>query len=147
MPDGFDLDAVMTQAASGKGVAPAQPASGGIPRMVVRPAADVTDGAAAPPQRRAAAPAERDPGAGVVGREALRANRIVRRNGKGDDFVNAQTEARERTMQPMHGTVAAVAGAAHHGILFNGLAHFAQADDFVSVAQAAAELLVGAGTA
>src|SRR5664280_2693896 len=82
-----------------------------------------------------------------IGRKALGQNRVVRRNRERDDFIEAKAGTAQRTVEAMNETVVTVAGSFNERTLFNALAHFAPADDFVGVAQAAPKFLVGAGAA
>src|ERR1035437_2752171 len=82
-----------------------------------------------------------------VGRKIFCHNRVVRRNRERGDFKNTKPGAAQRTVETMNETVVAVAGSFDRAALFDALAHFAPADDFIGVAQTAAKFLVGAGAA
>jgi hypothetical protein len=71
------------------------------------------------------------------GREVFCGNGMIRRNWESEDFVKADARARHRTVEAMHKSSgeSCVIRIKHSG-LFDGTAHFPQANTFVKITHA-----------
>ena len=80
-------------------------------------------------------------------REIIGANGSIRRQREGDQFVNANTGARESTIQAGYRALGVSPfGTINDRGLLHGSAQFSRADDFIGILKAAAKFTFGAGT-
>src|SRR5271170_677465 len=83
-----------------------------------------------------------------LGREVFRGNGMIRRKWESENFVKADARARHRTVEALHksGGESRVSRIKHGG-LFDGTAHFPQANTLVKITHAATKFLLRPGAA
>jgi len=82
-----------------------------------------------------------------IGRNIVGGNRVVGRDGEGDDFVNADADAGHGFVEAREEAAGASGGSTPNASLFHGAAHIAHADGLADIVHTAAKFLFRTGAA